>query len=205
MFDGRRNEGPDRPLMADLLRVHRHGTGEDGRRCLRSASSGVGRLTVATVQRARDNRLFEIGSARRGRGRVPSGNGRDSPRSSAGRLPDARIQAGRAVLQSRMDASLSSEARLFCSWPRVRSGPRQSLNRREARHSRWGLPPAFSRTVGLGYHRAGSVAARADFGRARWCWSHDAVEQGVEADEAKHIGASQLNSSVGRTYRGRAM
>ena len=29
--------------------------------------------------------------------------------------------------------------------------------------------------------------------------SDEAAEQGVEADEAEHNGASQLNSSVGRT------
>ncbi len=27
-------------------------------------------------------------------------------------------------------------------------------------------------------------------------WDHGAAQQGVEADEAEHIGASQLNSSV---------
>jgi len=33
-------------------------------------------------------------------------------------------------------------------------------------------------------------------------WKDDAAEQGVEADEAEHNGASQLNSSVLRTVGG---
>jgi hypothetical protein len=37
--------------------------------------------------------------------------------------------------------------------------------------------------------------------RVRCALEHEAVEQGVEADEAEHNGASQLNSSVGQTDR----
>ena len=49
-------------------------------------------------------------------------------------------------------------------------------------------------------HRAGQGVAWPDV----LCGvEHDAIEQGVEADEAKRIGASQLNSSVRRTM-GRA-
>jgi hypothetical protein len=45
-------------------------------------------------------------------------------------------------------------------------------------------------------HRAGQGVAWPDV----LCGvEHDAIEQGVEADEAKRIGASQLNSSVGPT------
>jgi hypothetical protein len=42
-----------------------------------------------------------------------------------------------------------------------------------------------------------SDLARSLTGTVRW--NHGAVQQGVEADEAEHNGASLLNSSVGRT------
>jgi hypothetical protein len=49
-----------------------------------------------------------------------------------------------------------------------------------------------------GLPRDGDHRMSHDTGRAGW----HAAEQGVEADEAERIGASQLNSSVLRTVAG---
>jgi hypothetical protein len=50
-----------------------------------------------------------------------------------------------------------------------------------------------------GYREAPPITGHASFLPWR---SDDAVEQGVEADEAEHNGASQLNSGVRRTIGG---
>jgi hypothetical protein len=84
------------------------------------------------------------------------------------------------------DASLFSEAMVVAYSTPTHHSPTSLAQQR--------LRVIIAKVVGLG---------RALPGRAPGMGASDeAAEQGVEADKAEHNGASQLNSSVGRTLAG---